>query len=154
VLTEVRIYPEPQFTDSFYYGSKVEVSTDGTNWFTIITIGENFHGGWNNYQVGEQINGAGYRYIRFNLLNTTKSPGISEFVLFGYTDYIKDNTDLKSGTECPLTITINKQTQIIEKFARYTADATPVITQVTPTIGPTAGNTPVELAGFGGKINN
>jgi len=127
-------------------GSKIQLSNDTVTWTTIYTIGPDFHSGWNIYTFSTLQTAS--RYVRY-FGNTTKglSPcTMAEVRIKGVRYYQNDVVDA-TAYNCDANLTINNKVSTLSAAVKYSTTATPVVSSISPKMGPTIGGTTLTITG-------
>lgn len=152
-LTKIRYFPYYSVRNNYMW-SFFEGTRDNTNWVTLSVLTGPFFDGWNEIAVDESVNaGVGFLSIRLRCQTFTWAL-MNEMQFVGY----RVGND-PNGVVVP-TVTIASTYDQIQQGAdnsttisnssvrfNYTAQATPIVTRISPNNGTSLGGTVVTLTG-------
>ena len=149
---EIHYYPFTGTAISAFYGLMFQGSFDGTSWDNLFTLDKNIKTGWNIWSGSASPS---YRFFRIQS-PIDKHPsqcGIAEVKFYGIKYYGKANT---LEMACDAVLKINGYNQLLPSQVIYNQNSTPVVTDVSPNIGPTSGGSILSIlgSGFGYRVSD
>lgn len=153
-LKEVQYYPSTTKTIDNYYGLIFEGSNNNINFSRLFTLDENIKTGWNSWVADNTV--LPYRFYRFSTptSNHQSRCNIAEVKLIGLKYYTKSNN--LEMSECDTLLNFYGRNYLFAKNIQYRKDQTPIVSSISPNIGPTSGLTTITINGdnFGTKTNS
>ena len=141
---QIHYYPSTVKNIQSFYGLVFQGSFDGVNWDILFTLDRNIKTGWNVWQG----NFPSYRFFKIRSLVDKHDSQcmIAEVKFFGVKYY--GGSDVMES-DCETKLSLNGWTMILPSAVHYSQNNTPVVTQITPNLGPTSGATPITISGDG-----
>ena len=145
-LAEINFFPDPAIKSSTLKGAVIEGSHDDVTYTEILTLDANAHDGWNNFRLdGASI---AYRYFRLRGGSSTAKCALSELQFKGVVLSGSTTSNL-NAIDCPARVEINDQVRETSIAVNYRESQTPVLNEIDPKMGTSAGGTALTLRGSG-----
>jgi hypothetical protein len=146
-ITKIRYVPNTAWItlSRIFNGAAFKGSNDGTTWTTIFAIDpQQVHTGWNVWLSLSQS--TVYRYVRFEQNGGSSQCQLAELEVTGT---IYSTTPYSPTINCDIEILFNdpSQTITLSGAVSYQDSMTAVIASISPSFGPSTGNTLVTITG-------